>query len=252
MNVTLKQPRQLVVRLAENQLEIERALALRYHVFNQEMELGLAASHATGKDRDEFDLYCDHLIVVDEAREGEVVGTYRLLKGAVARRYSGFYSSSEFDLSGLSRLDGEVAEIGRSCVHLEYRDGSVISMLWNGLAQYMLDQDVHYLMGCGSVTSVDPAVVSATGAYILSKDAVLDLPVKPRAGRELVGYDPQGVLFDKASQKLVPALVKGYVRAGSRLALHPSVDLEFGTTDFFIFFERKAITARYSQKFMEK
>ncbi|MBE8427083.1 GNAT family N-acetyltransferase, partial [Leptospira borgpetersenii serovar Tarassovi] len=128
----VKAERKLEVRIAENQLEIERTLALRYEVFNLELGEGLPQSAATRKDRDEYDLFCDHLIVIDKNRENKIVGTYRILRRSVAKQNLGFYSDNEFDITKIYEFDAETAEIGRSCVHPEYRDGSVISMLWAG------------------------------------------------------------------------------------------------------------------------
>jgi len=118
-----KKERRLTVRIAENQLEIERALALRYDVFNLELGEGLPESAATRKDRDEYDYFCEHLIVIDKANGDQIVGTYRILKRSVAEKNIGFYSENEFDISNIYKLNDEAAEIGRSCVHPDYRDG---------------------------------------------------------------------------------------------------------------------------------
>ena len=146
--------RDLVTRIAENQLEIEKALRLRYEVFNMELQEGLPESKSTGKDRDEYDFFCDHLLVIDRANQDKVVGTYRILRKTVAKKCIGFYSENEFDLLNIYNLTDEVAEVGRSCVHPEYRDGSVISLLWNGLAKYMTEFDVRYYMGCDPYPSL--------------------------------------------------------------------------------------------------
>ncbi len=248
---TEKRKRMLKVRLAENQLEIERTLSLRYDIFNVELGEGLPRSAATRKDRDEYDLYCDHLIVVDEAHEKRIVGTYRILRSSVARRHIGFYSSNEFDLSELEGFDQEAAEIGRSCVHPDYRDGSVITLLWQGLCAYMRDHNVRYLMGCGSVHSTDGPSASLAYAYFKQSGAMADwFTAKPLPGMEVPDFDRTLFLPDvKSVSREIPALMKGYIRAGARIAGEPALDREFGTTDYFIIFDQKVVDAKYGKHF---
>jgi putative hemolysin len=170
MHNTIVKERQLEVRLAEDQYEIEQTLALRYEVFNKELGKGLPESHDTKKDRDEYDLYCDHLIVIDHANNDEIVGTYRILRRSIAKQYIGFYSETEFNLTKIYKLNDEVAEIGRSCIHQDYRDGSVITLLWSGLAWYIKNYQIRYLMGCGSFHTSDPITISKAYAYFREKN----------------------------------------------------------------------------------
>lgn len=190
--------RKLEVRLAENQYEIEQTLALRYNVFNLEMGEGLPESRQSQKDRDAYDYYCDHLIVKDETQD-RIVGTYRILKRSVAKENIGFYSETEFDLRKLYDLEDDVAEVGRSCVHQDYRDGSVISLLWSGFGEYMLENNIRYLMGCGSVHSKDPLVASQAYAYLRENNALAgdELGVSPYATHALEGFDPNYIIEDK-------------------------------------------------------
>jgi putative hemolysin len=242
--------RKLQVRLAEDQYEIERTLTLRYNIFNLEMGEGLPQSRATQKDRDEYDMFCDHLIVVDKTRNDMVVGTYRIMKRQVAKANIGFYSETEFDLRKIYELEEEVAEVGRSCVHQDYRDGSVISLLWAGLGNYMKTQDVRYLMGCGSVHSTSPIEASEAYAYLKDKNALADerFNIEPYKTHRLEGFDPNYQVKDmKEVIKKIPPILKGYVRVGTKFAGTPALDAVFGTTDFFILFDREEITQRYTK-----
>ncbi|WCL49234.1 GNAT family N-acetyltransferase [Leptospira sp. GIMC2001] len=249
---TKKAEKKLTVRIAENQLEIERALALRYEVFNLELGEGLPQSASTRKDRDEYDLYCDHLIVLDENQESKIVGTYRILKRSVAIENIGFYSETEFDINNIYNLDEEVAEIGRSCVHPSYRDGSVITMLWAGLADYMMTQNVRYLMGCGSIHSTDPQMASEAYAFLKAKDAIADekFRVYPNPGYAIKNLNENLEIDDlKALTKTIPPLIKGYIRVGSKICGAPALDSVFGTTDVFILFDRNQITEKYGKHY---
>ena len=250
-----KTEKKLVVRIAENQLEIERALALRYDVFNLEMGEGLPASSATRKDRDEYDLFCDHLVVIDENNNNAIVGTYRILKRSVAKENIGFYSENEFEISKIYDLKEEVAEIGRSCVHPDYRDGSVISLLWSGLADYMVQKDVRYLMGCGSFHSTSGEVASQVYAFLKHKNGLAEerFHVLPNAGFEVPGFNPNLEIEDiKAITKNVPPLIKGYLRAGALICGYPAIDNVFKTIDVFILFDLKNISEKYGKHYLEK
>ena len=251
MSENLKTKRRLSLRLAENQLEIERTLGLRYDVFNVEMNEGLPQSRDTGKDRDEYDLFCDHLIVVDDERDGLICGTYRLLRSSVAQKNIGFYSENEFDLSEVYSLLGECAEIGRSCVHRNYRDGSVISLLWNGLASYMRQFDVQYLMGCASLHTTEANEASRVYAWFREKDAIAtEASVMPLPTHELAGFRRDYPIDDaKLVGKTIPPLIKGYLRAGTKVCGHPALDAEFGTVDYFVLFNRFDIEKRYGKHF---
>ncbi|WP_061249086.1 GNAT family N-acetyltransferase [Leptospira alstonii] len=246
--------RKLEVRIAENQLEIERTLALRYEVFNLELGEGLPQSAATRKDRDEYDLFCDHLIVIDKNREDKIVGTYRILRRSVAKQNLGFYSDNEFDITKIYELHAETAEIGRSCVHPEYRDGSVISMLWAGLGAYMQKHHVRYLFGCGSIHHTDAQSANEVYAYLKDKDVLVgkEFDVTPLPGFEIPGFDPNYQVEDiKSVYKRIPALIKGYIRAGSKICGTPALDKIFKTIDFFILFDLRDIESKYGKHFLD-
>ncbi|EMO55113.1 GNAT family N-acetyltransferase [Leptospira noguchii] len=250
----IKTERKLEVRIAENQLEIERTLALRYEVFNLELGEGLPQSAATRKDRDEYDLFCDHLIVIDKNQENKIVGTYRILRRSVAKQNLGFYSDNEFDITKIYELDAETAEIGRSCVHPQYRDGSVISMLWAELGAYMQKYNVRYLFGCGSIHQTDVQSANEVYAYLKDKNALAEkeFDIRPLPSFEIPGFNPNFQADDmKAVHKRVPALIKGYLRAGAQICGTPALDKVFKTIDFFILFDIRDIESKYGKRFLD-
>ena len=156
------------VKIASHPGEIERAQRLRFQVFNLELNKGLKSSYKNGLDIDEFDPYCDHLIVRD-MKSADVVGTYRLLRGAQARQHIGFYSEKEFDLSGIKKLDGELLELGRSCARKDFRDRALIPLMWEAIAEQVRKYEVRYLFGCGSLYTTDSAEVSAMFSLLKHK-----------------------------------------------------------------------------------
>ena len=248
--------RNLSVRLAQSENEVIQALSLRYDVFNSELKEGLPESADTRLDRDEYDDYCQHLIVIDRDEMDRVVGTYRIMTGKRARASKGFYSSNEFDLSSIHNLKDEVMEIGRSCVHRGYRDGSVINLLWQGLADCIIDMNVRYLMGCASLHSTDPVFASELYAYLKEKNCIMDdkiVKIKPMCGYEIPGFISNYEISDiKSLQKRIPTIIKGYLRAGAKICGLPALDPVFKTVDVFVLFDAEKIAARYNRKFILK
>jgi len=89
----------LTVHWARHQDEVRAAQRLRHAVFVGEMGARLPTPLA-GHDIDLFDDFCEHLLVRDQATQ-QVIGTYRVLTPAQARRVGGTYSDTEFDLTRL-------------------------------------------------------------------------------------------------------------------------------------------------------
>ncbi len=236
----------LNVHLAENQLEVEKAYSLRYNVFNLELGEGLVNSRETMKDKDEYDFFCDHLVVTDSSENNMVVGTYRILRKEIAKKTIGFYSENEFDLFNIYNLDYELAEVGRSCVHPNYRDGSVITLLWKGLASYMNYYNIRYYMGCGSIHSTDKENALRVYNFFKEKNSIADIYVPPLKNNEILDCK---IKINENIYFSIPPLIKGYLRLGAKICGEPALDKEFGTTDFFILLDQEKITSKYSSKF---
>lgn len=150
----------LSVGLARTPLAIEDAQRLRYKVFAE--ELGARIGGRDGLDVDEYDALCDHIIVRDE-ESLRVVGTYRVLPPHRARTLGGLYADGEFDLSRLDHLRPQMIEVGRSCVHRDYRAGPAIMLLWAALARYMMEHRFRYMVGCASVPLADGGGAASMG-----------------------------------------------------------------------------------------
>lgn len=169
----------LAVRLAERTDEIEQALRLRYRVFVEEIK-NLPQYNESGIEQDEFDQYCDHLIVTDPVLD-QVVGTYRLLPGERTVGI-GFYSETEFDLSGFQANRFQTLELGRSCVAPEYRRSNALKMLWTGIANYLSDHPYKYLIGCASLH-----VIMSAGRRVCHRwKATQEVPLLPEMFNTLI------------------------------------------------------------------
>jgi putative hemolysin len=233
----------LSVSLAKSHEDVRAAQRLRYEVFA--LECGaILSSHEEGIDRDEFDDYCDHLIVRDQTTN-EVVGTYRILTSWKAKDCGAFYSESEFDLRNVMPLVPRLVEVGRTCIRREYRQGSVITLLWSGLAQYMITRGYEYLMGCASI-QLDDTGITASATYLSLQKQCLspDLwRVYPRNPFPITATDP-------LHMAALPPLVKGYVRLGAYVCGEPAWDRQFNSADLLMLLPLSRMNPRYARHFL--
>lgn len=221
-----------VVRLAETNEEIDAALKLRFEVFNLELGEGLDSSFRTGRDCDEFDGICDHLIVTDQTG-GNVVGTYRLMTIEMAKHAGGFYSASEFDLNHLPQeVLNQALELGRACIAQSHRNRQVLFLLWKGLAQYVKARRKRFLFGCCSLTSQDPKDGNQLHDQLINgghKHPTFFAPT--RSGYECPSV-PRG-----PSVVEIPKLFRMYLSIGAKVCSPPAIDRVFKTIDFLVLFD---------------
>lgn len=242
----INQPRtmrqSLSVGLAETAYEVEEAQRLRYQVFAGEM--GARMSSANERiDRDVFDPFCEHLVVRDN-QNGRVVGTYRILPPGQAKAIQGYYSESEFDMTRLSRLRNNMAEVGRSCVHPDYRDGATIAQLCGELANYMVERQYDYLIGRASISIADGGHYAASVYHKLQKphEAPPEYRVFPR-------YPLPLNELDSWRDVIVPPLINGYLRLGAYICGEPAWDRDFNTADLFFLLPLSRLNSRHTLRF---
>jgi len=232
----------LILSVASTAHEVREVQRLRYKVFIE--TLGLSAlENADRLDIDEFDDYCDHLIV-RESVTLKVVGTYRVLSPSMARRLGRFYSENEFDLGRLSHLRSRMVEAGRACIHPEYRGGSVIMLLWSGLAEYMRREHSDYLIGCASISVADGGYNAIAVYQSLQKDHAA--PHEYRVTPHLPFPIRQ---LEAARSPQIPALIKGYVRSGAWLCGEPAWDPDFESADVFLMLPLANLDSRYARHY---
>lgn len=245
-NAPLIRAGNLEVKLASNLTELDAAMRLRFEVFNLELQEGLVSSYDRGYDTDAYDAYCDHLIVKDLA-SGEVVGTYRLLRGSEARRHIGFYSENEFDLSNLRRLRGEMLELGRSCIASTHRSFTTLNLLWSAIVKYALEHNVRRLFGCASLHISQVSEVQPVYSYLRANHFA---PEKYRvypidSCRMMISDDACEKIDSRAVLRKLSPILKGYLRAGAMICGAPAYDAEFGTADVLVILEMEKMAGRY-------
>ncbi len=235
------------VRFARTNEELDEVLRLRFEVFNLELGEGLEESYSTGRDVDEFDPYCHHLIVLD-TRTQAIVGTYRMQTAAMAERNLGFYSTAEFDLAGFpTEVIAQAVETGRACVAKEHRNTQVLFLLWRGLALYMATNQLRYLFGCCSLTSQDPVEGLATLKYLEDHGHMHPhYVIQPQP--EYVCND-QDAVADPSFPVKIPQLFRIYLRHGAKTCGPPAIDRRFKTIDFLILFDVAAMDEKRIRTF---
>ena len=233
----------LSVEIATTEEDILAAQRLRYKVFHDEMGARLCSGES-GFDQDMFDPYCEHLIVRDQ-RTAEVVGTYRILSAEQAQKVGGFYSETEFDLTRLASLMPSMAEVGRSCVHPQYRNGATIFLLWSGLTKYLLERGCECVIGCASVETRDGGHKAAS-IYARLKDRFLG----PESERVTPFYPLPLRSLRQDMEMEIPPLIKGYLRLGAVVCGEPAWDTDFNTADFLTLIHMRSMSPRYARRLL--
>ena len=245
----------LEVRLSRTEDEIDAAQALRYRVFYEEMTaVPTVEMRARRRDFDDFDDTWDHLLVIDHERShpyDSVVGTYRLNRRSVALEKGGFYTAGEYDISDLMAVDGEIMELGRSCVDAAFRNRATMSLLWRGIAAYVFHYDIDLMFGCASMAGVDPDQLAMPLSYLHHRH-LAPKGLRPRALPALytaMDRIPDEQLDERAAKLALPPLLKGYLRLGGFVGDGAVIDNQFQTTDVCVLVKTDLVTSKYRQHY---
>ncbi|WP_415182656.1 GNAT family N-acetyltransferase [Phaeovulum sp.] len=240
------------IRVATESRDLLAAQRLRYMVFVEELGGdGPWVDHQDRLEKDEFDPVYDHLILVDTRRDAatldHVVGVYRLLTGARAREFGRFYCDSEYDLSLLRASGRRLLELGRSCVHPDYRGGAGMFLLWNALAGYVLDHNIEILFGVASFHGTQIEALKLPLAWLHHHHlAPPALRVRARAAHfQRMDLVPAADLDRRAAMVQMPALIKAYLRLGGTVGEGAYLDLPFNTTDVLVMMDTAAMSERH-------
>ncbi|QMU57846.1 MAG: GNAT family N-acetyltransferase [Boseongicola sp.] len=238
-------------RIATSDQDLRAAERLRYKVFIEELGGdGPLVDHESRFERDQFDPHYDHLILVDSRRDAEaldhVVGVYRLLDGETASKLGRFYSEDEYDIAPLRASGRRLLELGRSCLHADFRGGMAMYHLWNALSDYVNDHDIDVLFGVASFHGTDVDAVAPSLSLLHHKHlAPPELRAKAHAKVfQSMNLMPLDDIDRVAAMKAVPALIKAYLRLGGTVGDGAYVDREFNTIDVCLILDTEQLNER--------
>ncbi len=241
------------IKIAESNFEIKKAQSLRYKIFFKEKKIKKKSfKFLLQRDYDFYDKISDHLIIIDNNREirDNVIGTYRLLRGNCAKLYRGFYTEQEFDISNLKKnfSSKDILELGRSCVHPQYRSGIILKLLWQGISNYIKMYKIKILMGCASFHGTNPSKFKDEFSLLYESYRLPeDYDVKSLQSNE-ISFNKN--INDSTTLNKLPPLIKGYLRAGGMVSENFYIDREFETIDYCVIMLTEKIVSRYQNKFL--
>ena len=247
-----------VVKIADKKSELKKAQALRYSVFyNEKKAIPTISKKLLRLDYDNVDKFADHLIVLDNNRKGienKIVGTYRLTRGDIAVHFGGFYTSAEFDLSKIlnSYNHNQILELGRSCVHQDYRNGTIMNLLWKAIAEYIKLYDIKILLGCASFHGTNVMKYTNELSYLRKNFSLPDkLSVKSLDTKIYPSYtEINSNINDLRTFVKLPPLIKGYLRIGGKVSYDCFVDYKFNTIDLCVIVNTRNIDKKYKKKYL--
>lgn len=239
------------VKTATNVDELKEALALRYEVFHREMQ---GKTRLRGFDVDKYDFDCDHLII-KEKRTNQIIGTYRLNCSLFT---DNFYTSKEFLMNEILQQPGVKLELGRACIHKDFRRGVLVSLLWRGIAEYMAASDAKMLFGCATVMTDDPRDAALLTRYFEEENRILaGLRTRPTLAytMPMLNYfmneirSPLTETQREEAEKLLPPLCRAYLKVGAAIGGEPAWDQEFQCIDFLTILQREDLNRTLWKKF---
>ncbi len=227
--------------------EFIEVLQLRHSVFKKSYNIDMEFSDI---DFDKYDLKGDHIILIDNEKN-IIVGTYRLLCSSFT---DNFYTESEFDLAQFKTIEGIKLELGRACIHEDYRTGTSISLIWRGLARYLVESKADYLMGVTSVHTTE----KLTAMKMLEQLQPLGLtnphniyPLKDFLFFNEEQFKSQDLSQIESVVGLVPPLMKSYISAGASVQGLPALDKHFNCTDYFTILKMTDLNQSYFNRYIK-
>lgn len=233
-----------VVKLADTEEELKKLYKLRYEelfkYYNKNNTNELSSI-------DEYDHVCDHLICYDKVNN-EVAGSYRLVLKKHIKEIGKFITESEYDISKIKNEN--ILELGRAVVNEKYRNGAAIRMLWRGLINYAMINNVKYMFGTGSFHGTNPLDYKQALSYIYYNHlSPQDVRAYARKNsRELNMVPKEEIDLRKVKQQL-PALIKGYIKVGATFGEDVFIDNDFNSVDVFVLLDVDQVNPSILKRF---
>jgi len=233
------------VFIATNKKSIDACLRLRHEVFNTEIDKK-SSGFENKFCEDRFDKISQHIMVIEKSTN-RVVATTRLLSSLDITYTGFFYLETEFDISNLHDLPGNIMEVGRICVHKDFRKGIVLGKLLQGIANIVTKTKIDYLIGCACIQINNDdhdleSLMQHLRRYYFSNKEIRVQPLASLATDSNINN----------SNVNLPTLLKGYIRQGAVVCGEPFWNSRTGVADVFVLLEVKKMNKRYSKYFSNK
>lgn len=249
----------LIIRLAQDERDLRAAQRLRYEVFIEELGGdGAMVDHVNRLEIDEFDPWFDHLLLIDPSRDAaqlqDVVGVYRLLTSDKAEQLGRYYSESEYDLTPLKATGRKLLELGRSCVHKDHRGGAAMLLLWNALADYVLERDIEVMFGTASFHGTNPETMRQALSYLhYNHLAPQDIRVTALEDhRQKMDLLSEAEVDRREALASMPPLIKAYLRLGGFVGDGAWIDHDFNTTDVCLLMDTGRMSGKHRDFYTRK
>jgi len=239
-----------LLKTAESHEELVASFKLRHEVFYQEFQ----NIDLEGMDFDKFDALFDHLIIIHK-NSNKVIGTYRINCSSYSNQS---YTQTEFNLDEVFKLPGPHLELGRACIHKDHRKGTVLSLLWRGITDYMNLSGASVLFGCSSLKINNAVQAALVYRYLFEEGALIEnLFSTPTKNFQMPNFDICYASFHNGlsesqreeAEKLLPPLLKSYIKFGAKIASEPAFDKDFDCVDLLTVLKKDDMTNSLARRF---
>lgn len=229
------------LRTVANVEDLVIALKLRYQVFHQDL---ISKKNLSGVLVDDIDFLSDHYLVEDK-RSQKVISSYRMNSSLFSKNFA---SEKTFHLRHFLDNPGVKTELGRACIEKNSRNSLVQSLLWQGIAGYLLKTNSSYLFACASISTESSQAAALLHKYFLEQNRFHRKFLCPPRGeysmpkielwQQFYRRDLSTVDKEEA-QSFLPTLFKTFLSAGSYIGGEPAYDAELKCIDFLTILDRE-------------
>lgn len=181
-------------------------------------------------DKDNFDEVSTHLLIEDTVTK-KAAGYYRLLP-YFQSHLQGFYSETEFVIPEQFFRNTTYCEIGRACIGAEYRNTSVLLLLFAGLLKFIVDNQMQGFFGCASINN-NINVYRQVYDYALEHNLFAEKQYFAYSKTRFQSEISESVLNSESST--IPVLFKSYFKAGAKIMSDAYLDRAFNSIDFLLY-----------------
>ena len=194
------------------------------------------------RDADRFDDICAH-ILVREQKTGTLVCCFRMLVMEGGAEIARSYSAQFYELSALQDYEGRMVEMGRFCIHPDWKDPDILRVAWGAMTTFVDANEIGMLFGCSSFAGTE------TEQYL---DAFAMLKARHLAPKRWLPRVKAPDVFRYAARLRrkpdarkamlrMPPLLRTYLLMGGWVSDHAVVDRQMNTLHVFTGLEIGAI-----------